>query len=142
MQIKKFTPLLVALALTACGGDTATTTEEPADTSAETKVEETETTEETTEEQSSDPYEITDLAIDESGYTPAVTGILKNNSGKEINYVQIEFAVKDADGNKIGNALANMNNLADGDTWKFNAQSFSTEEGQVIDIEDYEVSGF
>lgn len=142
MQIKKFTPLLVALALTACGGDTATTTEEAADTSAETKVEETETTEETTEEQSSEPYEITDLAIDESGYTPAVTGILKNNSGKEINYVQIEFAVKDADGNKIGNALANMNNLADGDTWKFNAQSFSTEEGQVIDIEDYEVSGF
>lgn len=142
MQIKKFTPLLVALALTACGGDTATTTEEPADTSAETQVEETETAEETKEEQSSEPYEITDLAIDESGYTPAVTGILKNTSGKEINYVQIEFAVKDADGNKIGNALANMNNLADGDTWKFNAQSFSTEEGQVIDIEDYEVSGF
>lgn len=141
MQIKKFTPLFLALVLTACGGETATT-EEPADTSAETKVEETETTEETTEEQSSEPYEITDLAIDESGYTPAVTGILKNNSGKEINYVQIEFAVKDAEGNKIGNALANMNNLADGDTWKFNAQSFSTEEGQVIDIEDYEVSGF
>lgn len=141
MQIKKITPLLLALALTACGGET-TTTEEPTDTSAETKVEETETAEETTEEKSSEPYEITDLAIDESGYTPAVTGILKNTSGKEINYVQIEFAVKDADGNKIGNALANMNNLADGDTWKFNAQSFSTEEGQVIDIEDYEVSGF
>lgn len=141
MQIKQFTPLLLALALTACGGET-TTTEKPADTSAETQVEETETAEETTKEQSSEPYEITDLAIDESGYTPAVTGILKNTSGKEINYVQIEFAVKDADGNKIGNALANMNNLADGDTWKFNAQSFSTEEGQVIDLEDYEVSGF
>lgn len=129
MQIKKFTPLLVALALTACDGETATTTEEPADTSAETQVEKTETTEEATEEKSSKPYEITELAIDESGYTPAVTGILKNTSGKEINYVQIEFAVKDADGNKICNALANMNNLADGDTWKFNAQSFSTEEG-------------
>lgn len=39
-------------------------------------------------------------------------------------------------------ALANINNLKAGDTWKFKAMSFSTEEGQVIDLEDYEVSGF
>lgn len=46
MQIKKITPLLVALALASCGGETNTTTEEPADTAAETQVEETQETEE------------------------------------------------------------------------------------------------
>lgn len=63
MQIKKFTPLLVALALTACGGETATTTEEQADTSAETQVEETEKESQTEETQ---PEETEDPAVEEN----------------------------------------------------------------------------
>lgn len=73
---------------------------------------------------------------------PKATGILKNNSGKDLNYVQITFAVKDADSNKLGAAMANVNNLKAGDTWKFEAMSFSTDEGQIIDLDDYEVEGF
>mgnify|MGYP002722580826 CR=1 FL=1 len=61
MQIKKLTPLMVALALTACGGET-TTTEEPADTSAETQVEETEKEPQTEETQ---PEETKETAVDE-----------------------------------------------------------------------------
>ena len=57
-------------------------------------------------------YEITELAVDESGYTPKAT------------------------------AIANINNLKAGETWKFEAMSFSTDEGQVIDLDDYEVKGF
>lgn len=73
---------------------------------------------------------------------PKSTGILKNNSGKDLNYVQITFAVKDADSNKLGAAMANVNNLKAGDTWKFETMSFSTDEGQIIDLDDYEVEGF
>lgn len=87
-------------------------------------------------------YEITELAVDESGYTPKATGILKNNTDKDKSYVQITFAVKDKDGNKLGTAIANINNLKAGETWKFEAMSFSTDEGQVIDLDDYEVKGF
>lgn len=87
-------------------------------------------------------YEITDLKVDDSGYTPKATGILKNNTDKDKSYIQIEFAVKDADGNKLGTALANISDLKAGDTWKFEAMSFSTDEGQIIDLEDYEVTGF
>ncbi len=87
-------------------------------------------------------YEITDLKVDESGFTPKATGILKNNTDSDKSYIQITFAVKDKDGNKLGTAMANINNLKAGETWKFEAMSFSTDEGQVIDLDDYEVSGF
>lgn len=87
-------------------------------------------------------YEITDLKVDESGFTPKATGILKNNTDSDKSYIQIEFAVKDADGNKLGTAIANISDLKAGDTWKFEAMSFSTDEGQIIDLDDYEVTGF
>lgn len=84
MQIKKITPLIVALALTACGGDTATT-EEPADTSAETQVEETEKEQKVTaadpEKEDKPNEEVTseaeDLEEDDDFYNP-------NNIGKTI----------------------------------------------------------
>lgn len=53
MQIKKLTPLILALALTACGGETTTKTEEPKE---ETKVEE-QAPEETKEEAESEETE-------------------------------------------------------------------------------------
>lgn len=87
-------------------------------------------------------YEITDLKVDDSGFTPKATGILKNNTDTDKSYIQITFAVKDSDGNKLGSAMANINNLKAGDTWKFEAMSFSTDEGQIIDLDDYEVEGF
>lgn len=138
--------LLAAGLLTACGSEPTTSTEKKEEAPAveeqvETPAEETEETEEPQEEAKAD-YEITDLAVDESGYTPKATGILKNNSGNDVSYLQIEFAVKDADGNKLGTAIANINNLKAGDTWKFEAMSFSTDEGQIIDLDDYEVTGF
>ena len=47
MQIRKLTPLILALALTACGGETTSKTEEPKE---ETKVEEQEKAPEETKE--------------------------------------------------------------------------------------------
>lgn len=144
MKLKKaLIALLAAGILTACGSEPTTSTkkkeEAPAvEEQSETPVEEKE---EPQEEAKAD-YEITDLAVDESGYTPKATGILKNNTDKDKSYVQIQFAVKDADGNKLGTALANINDLKAGETWKFEATSLNTDEGQVIDLDDYEVSGF
>ena len=135
--------LLAAGLLTACGSEPTTSTEKKEEAPAVEEQTETpaEETEEPQEEAKAD-YEITDLAVDESDYMPKATGILKNNSGKDLSYVQITFAVKDSDGNKLGDAIANVNNLKDGDTWKFEAISFSTDEGQIIDLDDYEVEGF
>lgn len=54
MQIKKLTPLILALALTACGGETTTKTEEPKE---ETKVEEQEKAPEETKEETEESSE-------------------------------------------------------------------------------------
>lgn len=112
--------------------------------SSETSQQETkeETKPEETKPEEKVAYEITDLKVDDSGFTPKATGILKNNTDTDKSYIQITFAVKDKDGNKLGSAMANINDLKAGDTWKFEAMSFSTDEGQIIDLEDYEVEGF
>ena len=64
---------------------------------------------------------------------------ISNNSGSDKGYIQISFTLYDADGNNIGTALANTNNLKDGGTWKFEAIAL---ENDVKSFELDEVSGF
>lgn len=62
--------------------------------------------------------EVGDFAI-------TITGSLKNNCGKSFRYIQVIYKIYDSDGSTTGSALANMNNLGDGETWKFKAISTS-----------------
>lgn len=55
------------------------------------------------------------------GYSATITGTAKNNTSKNYSYASVEFAVYDSAGNNLGTALANINNLMSGDTWKFSA---------------------
>ena len=57
-----------------------------------------------------------------------ITGELKNTSGKDFSYIQIEISVYDANGIKIDTAYANESGLAKGETWRFNATTFNTED--------------
>ncbi len=110
-------------------------------TTNDTKSENIASKEDSTEEKVAD-YEITELNVDTSDYFPKATGKLKNNSGEEKSLVQITFPVKDKECNKLGTAVAMVNDLKDGETWKFEAASLEDEEGATIDLENYEVSGF
>lgn len=58
---------------------------------------------------------------DEIGFGYYIEGIVKNNTDKDKGYVQITFNLYDADGNQLGTALDNINNLKAGGTWKFKA---------------------
>lgn len=63
------------------------------------------------------------------GFSSYISGVIKNNTDKKYSYVQITFALFDKDGNKVGTALANVNSLDAGETWKFEAialKDFST----------------
>ncbi len=55
------------------------------------------------------------------GYSVNVTGIAKNTTKKDFSYASVEFSVYDANGNNLGTAIANINNLLAGDTWSFDA---------------------
>jgi hypothetical protein len=51
-----------------------------------------------------------------------LVGKVKNNStNKEYGYVQVEFGLYDKDKALVGSALANVNNLGPGQTWKYKA---------------------
>jgi len=55
------------------------------------------------------------------GYSVKIPGLAKNVSSKNFSYASVEFSVYDKSGYNIGTALANVNNIASGDTWRFEA---------------------
>ncbi len=88
-------------------------------------------------------YELSDVEVVEESGVKQVVGVLKNNTDKEKSYIQISFPYKDADGNKLGTALDNVNNLGPEETWKFKATVLETDaEGIQVDTENPEISGF
>lgn len=100
----------------------------------------TEQAEEKKQEQ--EPYTISDEALDTSNpYGVKITGTLVNNTDEDKSYLQIEYNLYDADGAQIGTALANINNLKAGGTWKFEAASMEKPE-DVANWERVDVSGF
>ena len=100
----------------------------------------TEQTEEKKQEQ--EPYTISDETLDTSNpYGVKITGILVNNTDEDKSYLQIEYNLYDADGAQIGTALANINNLKAGGTWKFEAASMEKPE-DVVNWERVDVSCF
>ena len=82
---------------------------------------------------------IIDKQYDEDGWAYYIEGTVKNESDKDYSYVQIDFICYDADGNNVGSALDNSNNLLAGQTWKFKAMSLDSD----IDHCDYhEITGW
>lgn len=110
------------------------------DSSANGGAAKTEQTEEKKQEQ--EPYTISDETLDTSNpYGVKITGTLVNNTDEDKSYLQIEYNLYDADGAQIGTALANINNLKAGGTWKFEAASMEKPE-DVANWERVDVSGF
>lgn len=60
-------------------------------------------------------------------YTYNIEGILKNVSGKKLNYAQVSFVIYDTAGNNIGSAFDNVNYIDVNGTWKFKATYFGQE---------------
>ncbi len=76
---------------------------------------------------STEPYEIVgtpQMQVEYTeflGYTANITGVLKNTSSRNWSYCQVEFVIYDSNNYNLGTALANINNLRSGDSWKFKA---------------------
>ena len=86
-------------------------------------------------------YKVTleDGTYDSSEFAYYVYGTLTNNK-KDVDYIQILIPVYDKNGNKLGDAMANCNNLKKGETWRFKAMAI--EDGIAKFGKDIEVTGF
>ncbi len=73
------------------------------------------------------------------GYWSNIVGVVQNNTGKDLEYIQISFTLYDADDNVIGTAFANANNVKDQGTWKFEAMIL---EENVVRFELDEISSW
>ena len=87
-----------------------------------------------------DKYQVEITSGFNDGYALYIEGTVTNNSGRDLSYVQILIPTYDADGNKVGDAMDNINNLKDGETWKFKAIDLSG--GVDYDSENYELDAF
>lgn len=88
----------------------------------------TETTINTKKEEKKEKFEIVgDVTSESDQFATYISGVIKNNSGKDCSYVQVTFNMYDADGNQVGTALDNINNLEKDGTWKFKAMAIEKE---------------
>lgn len=86
-----------------------------------------------------DKYQVQILDSRSDGFATYITGTLV--ADKDYTYVQILIPCYDADGNKLGDAIANVNNLNKGESWKFEAMSIDTNVAS-FDINKAEVDAF
>lgn len=68
-----------------------------------------------------------------------LTGVIRNNSGHDWSYVQLEFNLYDADDNLVGSTLANTANWRSGESWRFEAPVIysSATRARLVDITGY-----
>ncbi|MGB6721561.1 MAG: FxLYD domain-containing protein [Terracidiphilus sp.] len=50
-----------------------------------------------------------------------INGTMRNDCGRSYSYVEIAYKLFDSDGNVVGTALANQNDLGAGERWSFHA---------------------
>ena len=72
------------------------------------------------------------------GFAFYIEGTIKNNTDQDKSYVQVTFILYDAEGNQIGSAMDNINNLKAGGTWKFKAMGME----EAASYELGEITGF
>ena len=88
-------------------------------------------------------YEISDVNVESDEFASYVTGVIKNNTDSDRSFVQVTFPCYDKDGNKLGDALDNVQDLGAGKTWKFKAMYLGENvEGLTFDLENAKVEGF
>lgn len=88
-------------------------------------------------------YEISDVNVESDQFASYVTGVIKNNTDSDRSYVQVTFPCYDKDGNKLGDAMDNVQDLGAGKTWKFKAMYLGENaEGMTFDLENAKVEGF
>lgn len=83
----------------------------------------------------SSDFSVSDEQLNKGSYSTTVTGTLTNNTGKDLSYVGVTYALYDKDGNLIDNAYANATSLKAGASWKFEAYVVTADADAIASYE-------
>lgn len=100
------------------------------------------TTNETTKKVEKFSYTVDSSYVGDYNVGYYIEGTVTNNRDKDYSYVQIEFVCYDSNGNNIGTAIDNTNNLLGNQTWKYKAIFMDTNAEQVDHCDYHEVTGW
>jgi hypothetical protein len=77
-----------------------------------------------------------DVSAEADRYTLTITGEVLNAGGEDYDYVQLSFGLFNDREQKVGTALANISNLAAGQTWRFEALGSPSERAATFRLEE------
>lgn len=103
------------------------------------------TTNNSTNNQSNEKVEKFSYTIDNTirdTFAYYIEGTVTNNKDRDYSYVSIEFVCYDSEGNNLGTAMDNTNNLLGKQTWKYKAMFIGSNEENVDHCDYHEVSGW
>lgn len=83
---------------------------------------------------------VSDEMVTDSIGSCYIEGTIQNNTDKSYSYVQVTFNIYDANGNQLGTAVDNINNLEPNGTWKYKALGLTTE--KVTSYKFVEITGW
>jgi len=79
---------------------------------------------------------------DEYGFYYYIEGVCENDGSNDYDYLQVEFICYDNNGNNLGTAMDNTNNLLSGQRWKYKAMALGADAGDIDHCEYHEVTGW
>jgi len=79
---------------------------------------------------------------DKYGVSYYIEGTCTNNDSKDYDYLQVEFICYDKDGNNLGTAFDNTNNILGGQNWKFKAMAYFDDVKNISHCDYHEVTGW
>lgn len=76
------------------------------------------------------------------GWYVTITGTITNTTKRDFSYISVTYKIYDASGAVIGTALDNANNIGSGETWRFEANSFSWFDEKPASVKFSEIQKF
>ena len=80
--------------------------------------------------------EIVEHGFYRESYGGGVEGVIVNNTGETLSYVEVEVVFLNEEGQRLGSNLSNTQDLPDGQEWVFEIMFFD----DFYKVEDYEIT--
>lgn len=71
----------------------------------------------------------------EDDFSGGVEGVVANNTGSELSYVEVGVVFRNEDGQRVGDSFTNTTDLDDGEEWVFDVPMLGTDPDEVAEYD-------